>query len=143
MINYTYFYAFNTIIKLFFTIPYQNNYSNIDISRPSFSGIPPFLKKGSIFHPYLTSFFLGTWNWWELSELFYLTLYNIKYSFSTSRIRQLLIDENIIATTKIRNKYGAIQSFKFPILRYKSRFSNRKLLHDKNRALHTLHYGIG
>ena len=25
------------------------------------------------------------------------------------------VDENIIATTKIRNNYGAIQSFKFPI----------------------------
>ena len=27
------------------------------------------------------------------------------------------VGENIIATTKIRNKYGAIQSFKIPILR--------------------------
>ena len=26
-----------------------------------------------------------------------------------------IVDENIIATTKIRNNYGAIQSFKFPI----------------------------
>ena len=26
------------------------------------------------------------------------------------------VGENIIATTKIRNNYGAIQSFKFPIL---------------------------
>ena len=27
------------------------------------------------------------------------------------------VGENIIATNKIRNNYGAIQSFKFPILR--------------------------
>ena len=27
------------------------------------------------------------------------------------------VEENIIATTKIRNNYGAIQSFIFPILR--------------------------
>ena len=27
------------------------------------------------------------------------------------------VGENIIHTTKIRNNYGAIQSFKFPILR--------------------------
>ena len=32
-----FFYPFNTIIKL-----YMNNYSNIDIPRSSFSGIPPF-----------------------------------------------------------------------------------------------------
>ena len=34
--------AFNTIIKLFFTIHNlcMNNYSNIDISQSSFSGIP-------------------------------------------------------------------------------------------------------
>ena len=29
----------------------------------------------------------------------------------------ITVDENIIATTKIRNNYGAIQSFIFPILR--------------------------
>ena len=31
-------------------------------------------------------------------------------------MRHYLVGENIIATTKIRNNYGAIQSFKFPIL---------------------------
>ena len=39
-----FFYALNTIIKLFFTrySLYKNNFSNNDISRSSFSGIPPY-----------------------------------------------------------------------------------------------------
>jgi hypothetical protein len=39
----------------------------------------------------------------------------IVFVFSAGQI--LTVGENIIATTKIRNNYGAIQSFKFLILR--------------------------
>ena len=40
-----FFNAFNTIKQLFFTIVYKNNYSNMDISRSSFSGTPPLMEK--------------------------------------------------------------------------------------------------
>ena len=44
---------------------------------------------------------------------------NFAHIMITNKVRNT-VDENIIATTKIRNNYGAIQSFKFPILQSQS-----------------------
>ena len=41
----------------------------------------------------------------------------VTFKVTHSNIIQITVGENIIATTKMRNNYGAIQSFIFPILR--------------------------
>ena len=48
----------------------------------------------------------------------YTDIYDYTHQGGTRvRLTDYIVGENIIATTKIQNNHGAMQSFKFPILR--------------------------